>query len=339
MSFGRAKLAVAAALATVLVPMGARAGNLWHTGPTLVDKPTAYVEALAAADRYAIAAAERSRINNTLQAWRYARLAVAAYDKAIRANPKSPEPHLRAAVVIYSHWFLGDPLRCLSKKQLCLEAIDHWHAFEKLAPLDPRINEYLFQRALLYTTLYKPRYLKKAIADYTRLINSTQFASMGRDRSTTMGNLAEVYMMLGDLDKAIPMYMRAVAEGNMPLHAYGLAVALDRDGRGEKAREIMRKFGSGDVDRRTGLLRSLDPQKGVFFVPKGEINYYHALGFDALGQPAMAIVYYQRFLRSGAHPRFAPRARENIKRLRKKVMQQLKKTRPPGILTPVVPSN
>lgn len=339
MSFGQPKTTALAALAGVFLLSGtAVAGNTWSTGPTLVDKPTQYVEAMVEADRYAVAAAERSRINRRLQAWRFARMAVASYEKAARAKPDRAEPHLRAAVVIYFHWFYLDAESCRRKTRLCLKAINHWHAFEKKAPLDPRINDYLFQRALLYTTLEKKRYLKKAVVDYERLINSTQFPSLGSDRATTLGNLAEIYMMLGDLDKAIPMYMRAIAVGNDALHAYGLAVALDRDGRGAKARQVMRKFGETDIDRSTGALRSLS-RTGVFFVPDGEVHYYHALGYEALGQPAMAIVHYQKYLRSGAHPQFAQRAKENLKRLRKQVLKQLNKKGPPGILTPVLPSN
>ncbi len=313
-------------------------GQTWNVGPTLVDKPNRYNIEMMRGDKAAIAAAEYSKLHRRGASYRYARLAIAAYDRAIRARPKAAEPHLRAATVIYFHWFYQFPGRCFTAKARCLKVISHWHAFEKPAPLDPRNQEFLFQRALLYTTLAEKKYYRKAIVDYERLINSTRFATLGRDRATTLGNLAEIYMMTGDVDNAIPMYKRAIALGNDALHAYGLAVALDRDGRGEKARQIMRRYAEGDRKRGSGELRSLT-RSGVFFVPRGEVHYYHALGYESQGKLAKAILHYEKFIASKAHAKFQPRAKENLKRLRNQLLKQFTKQPPPTMLTPVLPSN
>lgn len=310
-----------------------------------MDKPTPYVVLMVKADRAAIAAANQAKMRRSAMSigsrrrWLrrqhgYARQAVALYEKALRAKPNRAEPHYRAATVMYFHFFAGQPERCHRLKRMCLQVINHWHGFEKAAPLDPRNLDYLFQRALLYTTLAEKRYYKKAVADYMKLINSTRFLSMGRDRATTLGNLAEIYMMLTDIDKALPMYKRALAAGDQALHAYGMAVALDRDGRGEKARELMRRYAEGRVNRATGKLKELS-RDGVFFVPAGEIYYYHALSYEARGELGSAVVYYQKFLSSGAHPKFQARAKENLKRLRKQLLTQFKKQ--PPMISPVLP--
>ena len=88
------------------------------------------------------------------------------------------------------------------------------------------------------------------------------------------------------------------------------------------------------LNRKTGLLNSLT-RDGVFFVPAGEVNYYHALAYEARGQLGKAIIYYQKFVNSGAHPKFQKRARENLQRLRKQLLNQFKT---PPTITPVLPS-
>lgn len=58
-------------------------------------------------------------------------------------------------------------------------------------------------------------------------------------------------------------------------------------------------------------------QHSVFFVPVGEANYYFALVNEAFGNYGTALEFWTRYIASGAHPEFQPRAREHIEHLRK----------------------
>ena len=119
--------------------------------------------------------------------------------------------------------------------------LTHWHAFTDLAPLDPRANPLLFERALLHTKMLllgtpePERHLRLAATDYQTRIDRE--VGSGRDLTSTMGNLAETYMMLGDLDRSVAAYEAVLRVGSDASTTYGLAVALDRDGQGTRARE------------------------------------------------------------------------------------------------------
>ena len=105
-------------------------------------------------------------------------------------------------------------------------------------------------------------------------------ASSGRDLSTTMANLAETYMMLGDLDRAIAAYESVRRLGSDASATFGLAVALDRDGQGVRARELARGVGLDGFE----LYKTRVEQTGeIFYVPEGERYYYFALVEEALG--------------------------------------------------------
>lgn len=340
MTVTRSRTLIFALLTGLSVPAAARAGGsvVWKVGPELRESPTPYAVAMHRGDNFAIAAVERGRYESARRKWQYVRLALIEYDKAIKADPTKAEPHLRAATVLHSHWFGRHIEHCgmRSFRERCLRMVGHWHAFEKKAPLDPRNNDFLFVRALAHTTLATPHHYRQAIRDYIAYKASTRFQMLTpADRATTLGNLAEVYMMLRQLDKALLTYREAIDLAGERLHAYGLAVALDRDGRGSKARELMRNYAQGDRNA-DGKLRSIS-RDGVFFVPKGEIHYYYALGYEANGHLAKAILAYQQFIDSGAHPPFHRRARENIVRLRKELVKRLKSKPAPTFITPVLP--
>ena len=59
----------------------------------------------------------------------------------------------------------------------------------------------------------------------------------------------------------------------------------------------------------------------TFFVPPGEVNYYLALAEESLGMPQQALVHWERFLTSKAHPQFAPRAKHNRDVLRARLQR------------------
>jgi tetratricopeptide (TPR) repeat protein len=138
-----------------------------------------------------------------------------------------------------------------------------------------------------------------------------------------LGNLAETYMMLNRLDDAIATYLRAISLGAARVSTvYGLAVALDRDGAGDQAIRRIQSHGTEGYD-------SFDrdyKHKSVFFVPAGEAHYYFALANEALGNYGAALELWNRYIASGAHPEFQPRAREHIEQLRK---QKVRAVPPP----------
>lgn len=97
------------------------------------------------------------------------------------------------------------------------------------------------------------------------------------------GNLAEMRMLVGDLQGAIAAYKKAIALSerynaaqSLMLGLWGLAVAEDRIGDPTLALEDARRaLALGPLS----VLRS----PGVFFEPDGELAYYEALGHLAMG--------------------------------------------------------
>ena len=56
----------------------------------------------------------------------------------------------------------------------------------------------------------------------------------------------------------------------------------------------------------------------TFFVPKGEEQYYFALAAEAFDHDDDAVEYWQRYIASGAHPEFQPRAKAHLAELNAK---------------------
>ncbi|MCG8418500.1 MAG: tetratricopeptide repeat protein [Proteobacteria bacterium] len=305
-------IAVAVGVSVVTVPASTTADTLWQLpedrpGSQRQSKASEYRSYMTRADDHAIQAME-VKIARTLRKPRRPRSyhalveeAVRLYELAAEVKPDQAEPHYRAAEVLHTHVLSqpsgGPTIRDRSQAE---RALAHWNAFEKLAPLDPRMNSILDRRAIVYTRLATQADIERAIVDYeTALSRSSQVDARW------LGNLAESYMMVGRIDDAIATYRRALEYSNEPLHGYGLAVALDRDSQGELARQVMWAYSMGD------RLRSLD-SSSVFFVPQGERYYYSALGYEVMGDLKLAALHYRMFIASGAHPRYQPRAIENL---------------------------
>ena len=253
--------------------------------------------------------------------------AVSAYRAAATAHPASAEPYFRIATVIESFFLDCTGLLAAHRAPTCipnhtdlaraLEAVEAWDAFEARAPLDPRLADALFNRAILRTKLVESTqgarvHLEGAMRDYTALLDRADGLTMIR-LEQVWGNLAETYMMLGKIEEAIDAYQVAIDKGGSSATHYGKAVALDRDERGTEALEVIRRqgpraFRDFEDEYRIGA---------VFFVPRGEEFYYFALINEAFGQVNDAIVHWQRFLKSGAHPQFQPRAQAHLDALLK----------------------
>ncbi len=269
------------------------------------EGPSGYDEAMRAGDLHTTVAVRdrRGRLSG-----RVAR-AIRAYETAASLRPEAPEPHYRLAQLYYS-FYIARIDRRVPDAGKTQKALKHWQHFERLAPRDPRLPDVLFQKSLALTKQANAQGFREAVAVYTQLLSISSPDSLDPNTiSIYLGNNAELHMMLGDLDQSIELYQQALAYGNRSWLGYGLAVALDRDGQGTKARQIMQTNLYNDTN-----MRRLS-QDGTFFVPEGEKNYYLALGYDVLGDTARAVRYYRAFIKSGAHPRFHARAALHLRRL------------------------
>lgn len=271
------------------------------------------------------------------------RLAIQSYRAAAAAQPKAAEPYFRIADALHSfyletcgHQGLGispSPLRdCRHPDRLDPEimkqTIAAWDAAEARAPLDPRFSPslgggLLFQRALLHTKLATRAHFEASARDYEKILARADLG--GRDLESTWGNLAETYMMLGRLEDAIAAYVEACRQCQSVSTVYGLAVALDRDGRTAKAHDLMSRYRQDGYEKFVRSVREGD----TFFVPHGEVFYYLALAEESLGMIDAALEHFKLFIASGAHPQYHARAREHIDDLLAKKRAGVPPTPPP----------
>jgi tetratricopeptide (TPR) repeat protein len=268
---------------------------------------------------------QSASVRNTIDSIKRAEL---AYREAASLRPREGEPYFRIGNLLYQMHFdcdqvltrlpTCDPIYATPQRSATV--VDAWDEFEKRAPLDPRVGEILLKRALLNTKLIDGsaddrRHLEAAARDYQAALDRSDGLAGARGDEQLLGNLAETYMMLDRLDDAIATYLQAIAVGAARVSTvYGLAVALDRDGSGDlAARRILAQGPVGfDTFNKEYLRHS------VFFVPEGEVNYYFALIHEAFGNYGTALEFWNRYVASGAHPEFQPRAREHIERLHKR---------------------
>jgi tetratricopeptide (TPR) repeat protein len=263
--------------------------------------------------------------------------AVDEYRQAAKARPDSAEPWFRIADALY-HAYLdesedGSALHRIPGTRFdrphALEVVNAWNEAEKRSPLDPRfgvmndivgtmmgIQQDLFDRAILETKLIDgadpnetQQCLRAAARDYEKILARSE---VGVERNeTTLGNLAETYMMLGELDKSIDTYRAAYRMRSQSTTTYGLAVALDRADQSIAALDLIKQ--EGDVARREFFQKVATHE--VFFVPDGEGYYYRALIYEAYGADDDAIVMWRDYIASGAHPEYQPRARQHLAEL------------------------
>lgn len=252
--------------------------------------------------------------------------AIDAYRRATAAQPSAAEPYFRIGMVLWSFYLHNcepdsrfgqtrSPLADCSAPDaintaIAEQTIKAWDTFEAKAPLDPRLSgnlgSILFSRAIIHTKLATPAHLAAAARDYEAIIRRVD----GRSETLSLvwGNLAETYMMIGRLDDSIDAYKEALRSGARIATWYGLAVALDRDGRGTLARDAMIAQGATGYRQ----FRADVDSRGTFFVPHGEVFYYYALAEEALGLYDEALDHWNKYVASGAHPQYQPRAREHI---------------------------
>ncbi|HEY4182396.1 MAG TPA: tetratricopeptide repeat protein [Kofleriaceae bacterium] len=254
--------------------------------------------------------------------------AIAAYQLAATKRPDEGEPYFRIAETLGTFYTdcplfvrsgMGVPLTCgrtgrPSKLDPARgqQASDAWDEFEKRAPLDPRVNDARFERAILRTKLVDTAHdakplLERALEDYQSLLDRADGTS-NFEPETVWGNLAETYMMLGRLEEAIDAYKVAVSMGANASTSYGLAVALDRDDSPAEALDVIRAQGIDAVRQYIIYFKT----GAIFYVPDGEEHYYIALLCEAWGHPYIAAVEWQAFIASGAHARYQARAKQHL---------------------------
>jgi len=265
--------------------------------------------------------------------------AIRSYREAGAVMPANAEPYFRIASLLESFFTdceprglgLVRPQTCMDRRSINVErtkqTVDAWDEFEKRAPLDPRLAETLFSRAILRTKLVQTSskdakvFLEGAMRDYTAMLDRADGLTMV-SMEQVWGNLAETYMMLGKLEQAIDAYSVAIERGGNSSTFYGKAVALDRDEQEAAALELIRAQG-------VRAFKEFDSQFAagdVFFVPKGEEFYYFALIHEAFGYHIEAIANWRLFIKSGAHPVYHPRAKAHIDAL---LIKQKTNPRPP----------
>jgi tetratricopeptide (TPR) repeat protein len=297
-------LAIAVAI-ELAAPRAALSGHdLWQraAGPA----PDPYRQAMARGDHYALRAAEQETLGHGEPANSLALRAVDAYERAAASDARAVEPHYRAAEVLYLH-FVEESDH--PHKHPTERAIRHWAEFERKAPRDPRLESIYFRRSLAYTKLGGPENYRRAASDYEKELRLIDPGSAPEEQmARVLSNAGEIYMALGELDRALTLYYDSIefATQSQRLYAFGLAVALDRDGQGVKARETIRRFGGYSYD----VLKP--PEGGVFFIPDGDEHYYHALGLETAGQVESAINHYRQFMRLQPRSPYVERARHNI---------------------------
>jgi tetratricopeptide (TPR) repeat protein len=315
----------------ILIAIGstAHAEDFWST---MTDDDAAamarknYEKAMEEGDSLASLAISRATNNDEMK--RQLELAIRAYENAELARPDAPEPHYRAGLILRNFFVECAPRLgltwCIPGHPMTTKAAkmaDEWTAFVTLAPLDPRVDYALmFDIAIANThavsTITDPAKAQPRLEAALRFYQAALERVNLFDQNTKerLGNMAETYMMLGRIDEAIATYEEVVRGSADSSTTYGLAVALDRDEQGAKAREVIRTLGADEFE--TFKTRVADGD--VFFVPDGEVFYYLALCEDAFGDDERAAIDWQHYIDSGAHPQYDDRARANLKALEKR---------------------
>jgi tetratricopeptide (TPR) repeat protein len=353
-------ICAAAALAVLTLAAPARASDFWQRAVAEVSEPTdteptldelidqgielselALLQAQVAFDMKSIPREYRTARARMKEA---ADLAVRKLEQALERDPDNADVHLLLGTIYYDilYQYYEDDLPLSARHdEVGLAAIEHFNAFERLAPEDPRRTNfargasndnfggvpfvrstYQFKRSIVYTKLGGDENYENALVDYDYLMAVTPRGLVNAEwTANVLTNSAEILMALGRLDDAIERYQAGIEYRDDALYHYGLAVALDRAGQTETALEHMRlgaKFDgylAGDGTGSQATFASL-AKETVFFIPDGEIHYYYGLGYEALGETAQAVSHFKAFLRAVPDSRYRKLAEDHLQFLR-----------------------
>lgn len=264
---------------------------------------------VAAADQHLAEARQLAIREERGGAHELARRAIAEYEEALRDGPSDPELHYRAylAAELYPADSPGT-----DDFETIIRHVDGLRAAEPLDPRDVDVTGALCHAlARLAGASQGPEadaFYARAINEYERmfrLIGSRSYEASG-DLAVSYANVAELLMAVGRLDEAVDAYRLATtlpARDLPALRWYGLAVALDRLGQGERAREAMVRALELDPS-----LHELGDAR-VYFVPDGDVHYYEAFAYEVAGRIDEARSEYGEFLRVASAVRPAYRSR------------------------------
>jgi tetratricopeptide (TPR) repeat protein len=234
--------------------------------------------------------------------------AITVLTRAVALDERNAETRM-----LLGSWLLHSELGEVALKQAVTELL-RARSDDKLGALDCEIGGLL---GIVYSHLER---FGDAIGEYDRALRllpgepDLAHAPRRQQQAMLLGNSAEALMATGRLDEAIRRYAQAEAidrSDQSALHALGLAVALDRDGQGQKSREALSRALAADPGLRT--FQSED----VFFVPEGDRHYYWGLLHEEFGNRDEAIHAFRDFLGDVPHSRYAARARSHIEELKK----------------------
>jgi tetratricopeptide (TPR) repeat protein len=158
--------------------------------------------------------------------------------------------------------------------------------------------------------------LDGALVAYESLI------ATGDADASTYANAAELLMALGRLSEAEERYREAIrldtpAPGRietshaLTLATYGLAVALDRAGQADAAREMMARALVLDP-RHATLTAAEQAAADVFFIPDGDVYYYLGLGAEVAGEIDESKAAFQEFVTRLPRGPWITRARAHL---------------------------
>lgn len=251
-------------------------------------------------ERQAVSLRRRTRLPHLVT--RVYNDAVAAFRRAIKARPEGAAAHLA----------LGRILLRLERYPAGMAAVN------AARRLDSRLRDdttVAFEMGVAYSKLGKFQAAVDEYDLYERVRGSGRVSSS--ERATAHANAAEALMALGRLDEAIQRYRSALAYGSSPLTYWGLAVALDRD------EQVSRAMDAVKLAMRAGMRTLTLPS--VFFIPKGDVHYYFALGHLSEGKLDKAREAFQRFLQEVPKSQWAFRARAHLAELGKPVAHRIGK--------------
>jgi tetratricopeptide (TPR) repeat protein len=259
------------ALAVVLLARSPDAGAIPRRAPAAPPEPTAQARpgfwngiAHPHRERYD----ELTTQGRALYEQEKPGLALDLLIEAARLDPARPD----------AWWFLGMSYQRLDRFAECADALDHVLA---LAPagwvpegLRPSYPQPAFSLALCDAAAGR----LEASVTLLEQVLTTEGLTVDAVATLTY-NLGDSYQALGRLDDAIRAYRRAIElRGNVPLYRFSLAVALDRDEQGARAREEM--LTALGQDR---VFASI-AQPTTIFVPPEDEDYFRGFALEVLAE-------------------------------------------------------
>jgi tetratricopeptide (TPR) repeat protein len=225
--------------------------------------------------------------------------ALELYRRASLDQPREPDPPYHSGIVYAD--LLRDPARAVA-------AWRHVRTLDSSYAHDPDMS---FKLGIQLSLLGR---FGEAVVEYDR---AASYETEIGHPDVVFGNSAEAAMGAGLLDESIRRYRLALAVPSLEpaataLYLFGLAVALDRDEQVYAAREVMLR--ALDLDPHGA---SMEPERGVFFVPAGDRHYYDGLAHLYAGRLAEARYELEQFLEVLPGDRYARRARAHVAALAK----------------------